>query len=223
MQRHHTGSPSILLWKIRQKAFVKNYDPSVLSSVTYLLYEIKWNYCRRHWQRWIRCAGGEHAEKYFLKDVCKKLRYDRFVHCSITCYMSWSPCGDCCKEIIGFLEKMPNLSLVIYVARLYWHKEENNRQGLWSLMNIGVSIQVMDLSDYDDCWRTFVNDEDKYEDDYWPRHFAPWIMLYSLELQSILQDIPSCLTISSGRNQPPVFSLHVNKKQKRALASANPY
>nr|XP_048678793.1 C->U-editing enzyme APOBEC-1-like isoform X2 [Caretta caretta] len=133
-------------WKIRQKAFVKNYDPSVLSSVTYLLYEIKWNYCRRRWQRWIRCAGGEHAEKYFLKDVCKKLRYDHFVHCSITCYMSWSPCGDCCKKIIGFLEKMPNLSLAIYVARLYWHKEENNRQGLWSLMNIGVSIQVMDLS-----------------------------------------------------------------------------
>ncbi|XP_038260049.1 C-_U-editing enzyme APOBEC-1-like isoform X3 [Dermochelys coriacea] len=210
-------------WKIGQKAFVKNYDPSVLSSVTYLLYEIKWNYRRRCWQRWIRCAGGEHAEIYFLEDVYKKLRYDPFVHCSITCYMSWSPCGDCCLKIIDFLEKMPNLSLVIYVARLYWHKEENNRQGLRDLEYFRVSIQVMDLPDYNDCWRTFVDDEDKYEDDYWPRHFAPWIMLYSLELQSILQDIPSCLKISSGMNQPPVFSLRVDKKQKKALASANPY
>uniref|UniRef100_A0A452IQF9 CMP/dCMP-type deaminase domain-containing protein n=1 Tax=Gopherus agassizii TaxID=38772 RepID=A0A452IQF9_9SAUR len=182
-------SPSILLWKISQEDFVENYDPSVLPSVTYLLYEIKWNHRRRHWQRWICSAGGEHAETYFLEDIYRKLRSNPFVHCSITCYISWSPCGYCCQEIMDFLEKMPNVNLVIYVARLYWHKEETNRQGLWNLENIGVSIQVMDLPDYNYCWRTFVDDEDKYddEDDYWPRHFAPWIMLYSLELQSILQ------------------------------------
>ncbi|KAM7180954.1 C-_U-editing enzyme APOBEC-1-like [Macrochelys suwanniensis] len=210
-------------WKIWQEAFVKNYDPSVLPSVNYLLYEIKWNYRRRPWQRWINSAGGEHAEMCFLDDIYKKLRCDPSVNCSITCYMSWSPCGDCCHEIIDLLKKMPNLSLDIYVARLYWHKEENNRQGLRDLENFRVSVQIMDLPDYNYCWRTFVDDEDKYEDDYWPSHFAPWIQLYSLELQSILQGIPSCLKISSGENQTPVFSLRVDEHQKRALASANPY
>ncbi|XP_030404845.1 uncharacterized protein LOC115644514 [Gopherus evgoodei] len=213
-------------WKISQEDFVENYDPSVLPSVTYLLYEIKWNHRRRHWQRWICSAGGEHAETYFLEDIYRKLRSNPFVHCSITCYISWSPCGYCCQEIMDFLEKMPNVNLVIYVARLYWHKEETNRQGLWNLENIGVSIQVMDLPDYNYCWRTFVDDEDKYddEDDYWPRHFAPWIMLYSLELQSILQNIPSCLEVSSDENYTPVFSLCVeDEEQKRALTSANPY
>ncbi|XP_044853803.1 C-_U-editing enzyme APOBEC-1-like isoform X2 [Mauremys mutica] len=219
-------SPSILPWKISQEDFVENYDPSVLPSVTYLLYEIKWNHRRRTWQRWICSAGGEHAETYFLKDVYRKLRSNPFVHCSITCYISWSPCGYCCQEIMDFLEKMPNLNLVIYVARLYWHKEETNREGLWNLENIGVSIQVMDLPDYSYCWTTFVDDEDKYEDedDYWPRHFSPWIMLYSLELQSILQNIPSCLEISSDENYTPVFSLCVeDEEQKRALTSASPY
>ncbi|XP_044853794.1 C-_U-editing enzyme APOBEC-1-like isoform X1 [Mauremys mutica] len=224
--RDHVSRGITQGWKISQEDFVENYDPSVLPSVTYLLYEIKWNHRRRTWQRWICSAGGEHAETYFLKDVYRKLRSNPFVHCSITCYISWSPCGYCCQEIMDFLEKMPNLNLVIYVARLYWHKEETNREGLWNLENIGVSIQVMDLPDYSYCWTTFVDDEDKYEDedDYWPRHFSPWIMLYSLELQSILQNIPSCLEISSDENYTPVFSLCVeDEEQKRALTSASPY
>ncbi|XP_037768792.2 uncharacterized protein LOC119567405 [Chelonia mydas] len=209
--------------KISQEAFMENYDPSVLPNETYLLYEIKWSSSKRSWQNCCHNTLSEHAEIYFLEDVFKKQRSDPSDHCSITWYMSWSPCGDCCRAIRGFLKEQPNVNLVIYVARIYLHKEENNRQGLRSLMNIGVSIRVMDLPVYSYCWKTFVDDEDKYKDDYWPRHFAPWIMLYSLELQSILQNIPSCLEISAGENQTPVFSLCVeDEEQKRALTSANP-
>ncbi|XP_077680759.1 C-_U-editing enzyme APOBEC-1-like isoform X1 [Eretmochelys imbricata] len=209
--------------KILQETFIDSYDPSVLRRVQYMLYEIKWSTSKRLWQRCCHSTRTEHAEIHFIEDVFQEQRSDPSVHCSITWYMSWSPCGDCCKQIRDFLKEQPNVNLVIYVARIYWHKEENNRQGLRSLMNIGVSIQVMDLPVYSYCWRTFVNDEDKDEYDYWPRHFAPWIMLYSLELQSILQNIPSCLEISTDENQTPVFSLCVeDEEQKRALTSANP-
>ncbi|CAM4443721.1 unnamed protein product [Caretta caretta] len=209
--------------KILQETFIDSYDPSVLRRVQYMLYEIKWSTGKRLWQRCCHSTRTEHAEIHFIEDVFQEQRSDPSVHCSITWYMSWSPCGDCCKQIRDFLKEQPNVNLVIYVARIYWHKEENNRQGLRSLMNIGVSIQVMDLPVYSYCWRTFVNDEDKDEYDYWPRHFAPWIMLYSLELQSILQNIPSCLEISTDENQTPIFSLCVeDEEQKRALTSANP-
>ncbi|XP_026517173.1 C-_U-editing enzyme APOBEC-1-like isoform X3 [Terrapene carolina triunguis] len=210
--------------KILQETFIDSYDPSVLRRVQYMLYEIKWSNSKRSWQSCCHSTRTEHAEIHFIEDVFQEQRSDPSAHCSITWYMSWSPCGYCCKQIKDFLKEQPNVNLVIYVARIYWHKREINRQGLRSLMNIGVSIRVMDLPVYSYCWRTFVNDEDKYEDDYWPRHFAPWIMLYSLELQSILQDIPSCLKISSDENYTPVFSLCVeDEEQKRALTSYNTY
>ncbi|XP_043370156.1 C-_U-editing enzyme APOBEC-1-like isoform X1 [Dermochelys coriacea] len=209
--------------KILQETFIDSYDPSVLRRVQYMLYKIKWSNSKRPWQSCCHSTRMEHAEIHFIEDVFQEQRSDPSVHCSITWYMSWSPCGDCCKQIRDFLKEQPNVNLIIYVARIYWHKEEINRQGLRSLMNVGVSIRVMDLPVYSYCWRTFVDDEDKYEDDYWPRHFAPWIMLYSLELQSILQNTPSCLEISTDENQTPIFSLCVeDDQQKRALTSANP-
>ncbi|XP_074858616.1 C-_U-editing enzyme APOBEC-1-like isoform X2 [Carettochelys insculpta] len=209
--------------KIFHEAFMENYDPSLLPRETYLLYEIKWSNSKRLVQRCCHSTHIEHAEIYFLKDIFYKQRYDPSVHCSITWYLSWSPCGDCCKAIRDFLKDQSNINLVIYVARLYHHEIENNRQGLRSLVNIGVTIRLMDLPVYSYCWRTFVCDENKDEDDYWPRHLAPWIMLYSLELQSILQNIPSCLEISVGENQAPIFSLCVEEdQQKTALTSASP-
>uniref|UniRef100_A0A452IQL7 CMP/dCMP-type deaminase domain-containing protein n=1 Tax=Gopherus agassizii TaxID=38772 RepID=A0A452IQL7_9SAUR len=208
--------------KISQETFIDTYDPSVLRREQYMLYEIKWSNNKRPRQSCCHSTQTEHAEIYFLEDVFQKQRSDPSAHCFITWFVSWSPCGDCCKQIRDFLKEQPNVKLFIYVARIYWHKREINRQGLRNLMNIGVSIRVMYLPVYRYCWRTFVDKEDKYED-YWPRHFAPWIMLYSLELQSILQNIPSCLKISSFKNQSPVFSLCVDEKQKRALALANPY
>uniref|UniRef100_A0A8C8SIC4 C->U-editing enzyme APOBEC-1 n=1 Tax=Pelusios castaneus TaxID=367368 RepID=A0A8C8SIC4_9SAUR len=172
--------------QILHNTFTDSYDPSVLRRVHYLLYEIKWSSNRRPLRKCCHSSPTEHAEMHFL-DVFDGLRSGPDLHCSITWYISWSPCADCCKEIREFLKTQPNVNLVIYVARIYWHKDESNRQGLRSLVNIGVTIQIMDLPVYNYCWRTFVDDEDKDEDDYWPRHFGPWIMLYSLELQSILQ------------------------------------
>uniref|UniRef100_A0A8C0H505 CMP/dCMP-type deaminase domain-containing protein n=1 Tax=Chelonoidis abingdonii TaxID=106734 RepID=A0A8C0H505_CHEAB len=120
------------------KTFIDTYDPSVLRRVQYMLYEIKWSNNKRPQQSCCHRTGTKHAEIYFLEDVFRKERSDPSAHCFITWFMSWSPCGYCCKEIRGFLKDQPNVNLVIYVARIYWHKREINLLGLRSLMNIGV-------------------------------------------------------------------------------------
>uniref|UniRef100_A0A8C3TKH1 CMP/dCMP-type deaminase domain-containing protein n=1 Tax=Chelydra serpentina TaxID=8475 RepID=A0A8C3TKH1_CHESE len=97
----------------------------VLPKETYLLYEIKWSNSKRPWQSY----------------VFQEQRSDPSVHCSITWYMSWSPCADCCRAIRDFLKEQPNVNLVIYVARIYWHKEENNR--LRDLVSSGVNVHIM--------------------------------------------------------------------------------
>uniref|UniRef100_A0A8C8VNB9 C->U-editing enzyme APOBEC-1 n=1 Tax=Pelusios castaneus TaxID=367368 RepID=A0A8C8VNB9_9SAUR len=132
--------------------FLYSYDPSVLRRVHYLLYEIKWSSNRRPLRKCCHSSPTEHAEMHFL-DVFDGLRSGPDLHCSITWYISWSPCADCCKEIREFLKTQPNVNLVIYVARIYWHKDESNRQGLRSLVNIGVTIQIMDLPGKEGhCW-----------------------------------------------------------------------
>uniref|UniRef100_A0A8C0HCM0 CMP/dCMP-type deaminase domain-containing protein n=1 Tax=Chelonoidis abingdonii TaxID=106734 RepID=A0A8C0HCM0_CHEAB len=124
------------------------YDPSVLRRVQYMLYEIKWSNNKRPQQSCCHRTGTKHAEIYFLEDVFRKERSDPSAHCFITWFMSWSPCGYCCKEIRGFLKDQPNVNLVIYVARIYWHKREINLLGLRSLMNIGVSIRRWDMEHF---------------------------------------------------------------------------
>uniref|UniRef100_A0A674JS73 C->U-editing enzyme APOBEC-1 n=1 Tax=Terrapene triunguis TaxID=2587831 RepID=A0A674JS73_9SAUR len=136
--------------KILQETFIDGYDPSVLRRVQYMFYEIKRSNSKRSWQSCCHSTRTEHAEIHFIEDVFQEQRSDPSVHCSITWYMSWSPCGDCCKEIRDFLKEQPNtypkVNLEMYVARLFWHEDRSNRLGLRDLVMNGVTIRVMDLS-----------------------------------------------------------------------------
>ncbi|KYO44635.1 hypothetical protein Y1Q_0010448 [Alligator mississippiensis] len=47
---------------------------------------------------------------------------------------------------------------------IYYHDHEENREGLRTLKQSGVNIQVMEKSDYEYCWETFVrNKEGTYD------------------------------------------------------------
>ncbi|XP_039344980.1 C-_U-editing enzyme APOBEC-1-like [Mauremys reevesii] len=173
-------------WKIQPNDFRANYIPGIRPRVTYLLYEIRWGRSTKFWRHWCRNTPTQHAEIACLEHDFKKLKFRPSVHCSITWFLSWSPCGKCCQSIMEFLRAHPSVTLKIKAAWLFRHMDERNRQGLRNLMESGVALYIMNLPDYRYCWRTFVVHQNGEEDDYCPLVPSLWIIFYCLELQRIL-------------------------------------
>uniref|UniRef100_A0A8C5TSA7 C->U-editing enzyme APOBEC-1 n=1 Tax=Malurus cyaneus samueli TaxID=2593467 RepID=A0A8C5TSA7_9PASS len=150
----------------------EQFDPYEFPRETHLLCELWWGENGRSWTHWVRnyYDDDRHAEEYFLNEIFE-LRSNR--SCHISWYLSWSPCADCCDEILSFLRRCPNVHMDIRVARLYYTNIEANRRGL--RVNYLASISP----DYSYCWDNFVqrdDDDDDYDDDDdWTWNFAPEI------------------------------------------------
>lgn len=187
------GDPT-LRRRIEPWDFETFFDPRELRKETCLLYEIKWGSSHKIW----RNSGKnttKHAEVNFIEKFASERRLCSSISCSIIWFMSWSPCWECCKAIREFLHQRPSVTLVIYVARLYHHMDQQNRQGLRDLVGSGVIIQIMRAPEHDHCWRNFVN-YPPGKDVHWPRYPPLWMELYALELHCIILNLPPCLMIS---------------------------
>ncbi|CAO2606474.1 C-_U-editing enzyme APOBEC-1 [Lemmus lemmus] len=128
--------------RIEPQEFEDFFDPRELRKETCLLYEISWGGRHSIWRH-----TGRNTDKHVEINFLEKLTSEGFFHpstrCSITWFLSWSPCGECSRAITEFLSRHPNVTLFIYVARLYHHMDPRNRQGLRDLICRGVTVQIM--------------------------------------------------------------------------------
>ncbi|XP_062051413.1 C-_U-editing enzyme APOBEC-1 [Lepus europaeus] len=182
------------------------FDPRELRKEACLLYEIKWGTSSKTW----RSSGKNttnHVEVNFIEKMTSERRLCPSTCCSITWFLSWSPCWECSTAIRKFLSQHPGVTLVIFVARLFQHMDHRNRQGLKDLVTSGVTIRVMSVSEYCYCWENFVN-YPPGKAAQWPRYPPQWMLMYALELYCINLGLPPCLKISRRhQNQLTFFSL----------------
>lgn len=128
--------------RIEPQEFEVFFDPRELRKETCLLYEISWGGRRSIWRHTSRNTN-KHVEINFIENLTSERSFRPSARCSITWFLSWSPCGECSKAITEFLSQYPNVTLFIYVARLYYHMDPGNRQGLRNLVCRGVTVQIM--------------------------------------------------------------------------------
>ncbi|TRZ18613.1 hypothetical protein HGM15179_008525, partial [Zosterops borbonicus] len=110
---------------------------------------------------YLRNQMGCHVEVLFLRYIAAwDLDPGRCYR--ITWFTSWSPCYDCAQHIANFLRSYPNLTLRIFMARLYFCEDRKAEpEGLRRLHKAGAQIAIMTFKDFFYCWNTFVENREQ--------------------------------------------------------------
>lgn len=130
-------------WRIEPDEFERNYTPLSAPKATYLLYEVHWGRSHKTWKYSCQNDDDHHAEINFFENYCEKIKSRTDKPCSVTWFLSWSPCHECSQYIIKFLEKYTHVTLDIRVSRLFRDSEEQNKTGLRDLVGHGIPISIM--------------------------------------------------------------------------------
>ncbi|XP_054845736.1 C-_U-editing enzyme APOBEC-1 isoform X2 [Eublepharis macularius] len=172
-------------WRIKPENFKKNYTPVEHPKGTFLLYEIRWGKSPKTWKKWCTNDDNHHAEINFIEKAWQEKNCHRTMPCSVTWFLSWSPCEECSWFIIEFLKKYPKVTLDIRASRLYRDCEQQT--GLKELVKRGVNISIMHMGDYNYCWRIFVDHQRNQDQDNHYMGFSRKICDWNEKLHSILE------------------------------------
>ncbi|XP_074182510.1 DNA dC-_dU-editing enzyme APOBEC-3G [Rhinolophus sinicus] len=171
--------------------FLENFTHEVQPHKTYLCYEVElqeddaWVPVDEY-KGFLRNQGTDtmeprcHAELCLLR-LIRSWELNTEQHYRVTCFISWSPCHDCARELAAFLGKNSHLSLRIFASRIY--TLGGYKTGLRQLQAAGAQVAIMASKEFEYCWETFV--------DHQGAAFLPWDDLdkHSKDLSKALKDI----------------------------------
>nr|XP_004610769.1 unnamed protein product [Sorex araneus] len=129
-----------------------------------------------------------HAEVLLLRRMVEDWSLTPELPCSVTCYISWSPCGECAWELVQFLRQHRRVELSIRAARIYSkpariYSRFEYQEGLRALRDAGARVSIMTRADFEHCWATFVHSEGQ------PFDPPPYLEDTSADLAKELEDI----------------------------------
>ncbi|XP_029818369.1 C-_U-editing enzyme APOBEC-2 [Manacus vitellinus] len=90
--------------------------------------------------------------------------------CTVTWYVSSSPCVSCAQRIADTLRGNRALRLTIMVGRLFMWDEPEVQAALRSMKEAGCKLRIMKPQDFEYVWQNFVEQEEGEE----VKSFVPW-------------------------------------------------
>ncbi|NWR34232.1 ABEC2 enzyme, partial [Tachuris rubrigastra] len=112
--------------------------------------------------------AAAHAEMAFLNTILP--RCEAGARCTVTWYVSSSPCVGCAERIADTLRRNKALHLTIMVGRLFMWDQPDVQAALRGLKAAGCKLRIMKPQDFEYVWQNFVEQEEGEE----AKSFVPW-------------------------------------------------
>ncbi|KAJ7319845.1 hypothetical protein JRQ81_019356 [Phrynocephalus forsythii] len=152
--------PLFLKTLLPEKDFEEHFNNTVQPYMTLILFSLQKdrNALWKIWGYAYNDPGRKHAEDLILNYIEGYLPENQVKgRHTLKFFMSYTPCHKCSARVKSFLASRNGLCMDIKASRPYFFEAEEERKGLYLLKSMGVSIKMMDLSDYKKCFYAFVH------------------------------------------------------------------
>nr|XP_015218855.1 PREDICTED: DNA dC->dU-editing enzyme APOBEC3-like [Lepisosteus oculatus]XP_015218856.1 PREDICTED: DNA dC->dU-editing enzyme APOBEC3-like [Lepisosteus oculatus]XP_015218857.1 PREDICTED: DNA dC->dU-editing enzyme APOBEC3-like [Lepisosteus oculatus]XP_015218858.1 PREDICTED: DNA dC->dU-editing enzyme APOBEC3-like [Lepisosteus oculatus] len=160
--------------------------------------------------------GHSHAESMVLEEIKTFLTQnqpDKTLKYTLTLYMSFSPCNECCYRLATYAKLERRIKINVMFSKLYFPEHRKIQKGLQYLECAGVSLKVMEKQDFVTCFYLFVTEHEAFQE--W-HCLDDMTKQYSSTLQAILNQ---CVNRSDCGKDSPGHGAKENSHYQHLLPS----